>query len=79
MQSASPAIRPAEHEAGDFTGMLNAHQQEWCESNHREACVGNDSGWGSNEGIMKPSLCPSSHLLLLELLHGRTTGLPWTS
>lgn len=43
MQSASPAIMPAEHEAGDLTGMLNAHQQEWCERNHSEACVGSSN------------------------------------
>lgn len=43
MQSASSAISPAEHEAGDFTGMLNAHQQEWCESNNGEVHVGSSN------------------------------------
>lgn len=34
MQSVSSAIRPAEHQAGDFIGMLNAHKQKWCEGNN---------------------------------------------
>jgi hypothetical protein len=31
MQSGTLAIRPAEHHAGDFIRMPNAHQQEWGE------------------------------------------------
>lgn len=37
MQSVSLAIRPTEHQAGDFIRMLNANQQKWCESNTEEA------------------------------------------
>lgn len=63
MQSASPAIRPAEHEASDLTGMLNAHQQEWYERNHGEACVGS-----SNQRFRLGFQCKNHEAIAVSLL-----------
>ena len=63
----SPAIRPAEHEAGDFIRMLNAHQAKWCERHTSGgsplAARTSNSGQGFNAEVTRSSLCPSSLLL----------------
>lgn len=61
MQSVSLAIRPAEHQAGDFIRMHNAHQQKWC--------VGSSSGNGFNAMIIMPSLGHPLHCLEFLVYH----------